>query len=112
MRFLIAQITALNLSIGIFANGDKAHSDLVFIEDFERPQSGGLYQQLDEDTHLEVTEGVGVDGSRGLKATFEGGPRGSEREGPRRRARVWPDRRCDRPAPIDSRTDRGDRRGP
>lgn len=79
MRFLIAAFVALNLSMGIFARENKADANLVFIEDFERPLSGGLYQQLDEDTHLEVTEGVGVGGGRGLKATFEGGPRGSER---------------------------------
>mgnify|MGYP002816115362 CR=1 FL=1 len=79
MRFLIAAFVALNTPLGIFANGGNAHSELVFIEDFEKPQLGGLYQQLDEDPHLEVVEGAGVDGGHGLKATFEGSPRGSER---------------------------------
>jgi hypothetical protein len=79
MRFLIAAFIALGLSIGIFANSDRDHDGLVFIEDFENPETGRLYWQLADDPHLEVAEGVGADGSRGLIATFEGGPRGSER---------------------------------
>lgn len=64
MRFLIAAFIALGLSIGIFANSDRDHDGLVFIEDFENPETGGLYRQLAEDPHLEVAEGVGADGSR------------------------------------------------
>jgi hypothetical protein len=59
--------------------GEETEARLVFLEDFETPKESGLYPLLEDNPHLEVTEGHGVGGSRALKATYEGSERGSER---------------------------------
>ena len=56
-----------------------AEAPPVLKEDFEAPQNAGLYARLNRHRSLEVVEGVGVNNSVGLQATYVGYDRGSER---------------------------------
>lgn len=68
--------TLLFLSFARIASAEEIQ---VFHEDFETPQSDGLYGLLTSNQYLIVVDEEGVLGSRALKATYEGYERGSKR---------------------------------
>ena len=51
----------------------------VILEDFEEATRTDLYEALERHDRLEAVEGAGVNGSAGLKASYVGYSRGSER---------------------------------
>ena len=58
---------------------DKGKDQPICATDFEASDEHGLYEQLAGHERLDVVEGEGVDGGQGLRATYEGYPRGSQR---------------------------------
>ena len=63
----------------LLAHAKSADDQRVFLESFDGNSKGGLYELLANGSHREVVEKEGVNGSRALKVTYEGGERGSER---------------------------------
>jgi len=62
--------------------GDKAdvkEEDVVCATDFEKPDEDGLYDLLQKNKYLQVVDDEGVDGSKAIKATYEGFAQGSQR---------------------------------
>ena len=57
----------------------EGDAELILKEDFEIPQTSGLYAKLNRHRKLNVVEGVGRAQSSGLEARYVGYDRGSER---------------------------------
>ncbi len=63
-----------------FALTVSAHAkSLVLFENFDAEEPGDVHERLESHGRLNIAEGEGVDGSRGLKADYVGYDRGSER---------------------------------
>ena len=58
-------------------------AQVLLEDDFENPLRGALTTDFRDHRNLEILDGVGVDGSRGLKARYVGYERGSQRIGSR-----------------------------
>lgn len=76
LRSFLPSLLLLFICLPLTAQTPRA----VVHEDFENPRRRGLARELlRASPHLEVVDGAGVDGGKGLKANYVGSERGSER---------------------------------